>query len=122
MSYLRSFVIGSSFFVFIWFFLVVRNISSSIKNYTYDDYTLVAPIYLGMMNVLSLYIAHQFDLSLRMRYVVIGIISPLIVIIFARWMKTYNFTNAEWNKYSLMLIMQHFLIFNLIVYYLEKNI
>ncbi len=122
MSYLRSFIIGASFPVFILFFLSVRNIPDLIKNYTYEDYTIIAPVYLGLMNALSLYLATYFGLSLRMRYVLIGIISPLIVITVARSIRSYNYNRTEWNSYYLQLVIKHFLIFNIIVYNLEKNI
>ena len=122
MDYLRSFVIGSSFLVCVLFFFGVQNVAPNIKNYTYEDYTLVAPVYLGLMNAFSLYLAKKFSLSLRMRYIVIGIISPLIVISFARLSNSYNFTNDKWKTYYMKLIMKHFMIFNIIVYNLEKNI
>jgi hypothetical protein len=122
MRYLRSFVIGSSFPVFVIFFLVVMNISTNTKNYTYENYTLIAPIYLGVMNMLALYLANEFELSLRMRYIIIGIISPLVVIMFAYITHSYNFNGEEWRKYAATLVVQHFLIFNIIVYGLEKLI
>lgn len=122
MSALKSFVIGSSFPVFILFFLAVRNISNDTKNYSYDDYTIVAPIYLGTMNVISLYLSNYLNLSLRERYLLIGIISPIIVIVFGRLINSYNYTNEEWLKYSIRLIIKHFTIYNVIMYNLELNI
>jgi hypothetical protein len=57
-----------------------------------------------------------------MRYIIIGIISPLVVIIFAYMTHSYNFNGEEWRKYAVALVVQHFLIFNVIVYGLEKLI
>ena len=122
MSYLKSFVIGSSFPVFILFFIAVRKISNNIKNYKYEDYTLIAPLYLGLMNMISLYLTKYFNLNVRTRYLIIGIISPLIVITFARLNNSYNYDNTEWTRYSIYLMMKHFLIFNFIIYNIESSV
>jgi len=116
--YLKEFVIGSSYPVSLLFFLVVMNISD--KNYSYESYTLIAPVYLGLMNVLSAYLQNKFDLTLRERFYLIGIISPVIIVLFAYFYKAYPFTTTkQWLTYAIRLIIKHFLIFNLIVYNLE---
>jgi hypothetical protein len=114
--YLKSFVIGSSWFVFILFFLSVMKIKN--KNYSYELYTIIAPFYLGLMNMLSLYLANKYKLSLRQRFLLIGIISPLIVIIFAKLSNSYNYTSKKWYEYYVYIIVKHMLIFNIIIYYL----
>lgn len=119
-NYLQSFIVGSSFPVLFPFFAAVARLPSSIKNYTYEDYTLLAPLYLGLMNVLATYLGERFDLSPRQRYVLVGVISPLIVIAIAYSLRSYNYTQCEWIRYSLMLIVKHFLVFNVIVYSIEK--
>lgn len=116
-DYIKSFVIGSSFPVFLLFFLSVAKIQ---KNYTYENYSLIAPFYLGFMNVVSLYIARQWKLSLRQRFMVIGVISPLLVITFAFLTKAYTKTTGQWLAYATYLFAKHFFIFNIIVYHLEK--
>ena len=116
-GYLKSFIIGSSWPVIILFLIVVARLKN--KNYRYDTYSMIAPVYLGLMNMLSLYLARRYNLSLRMRYVVIGLISPLIVIAIGMSLGSYNFTCREWQLYSMRLIVKHFLIFNVIVYLLE---
>lgn len=119
MGYLKSFIIGSSWFVFVLFFISVMKISNKIKNYSYESYTIIAPLYLGLMNAFSLYLARTFNLTLRQRYILIGLISPIIVIIFARITNSYNFSPNQWYSYYLRITIKHFLIFNIIVYYLE---
>ncbi len=116
-EYLLAFIIGASWPVSLLFFLVATRIK---KNYRYDHYTFIAPVYLGAMNMLSLWIAKKFNLSLRMRYIVIGIISPLISLTFGITAKIYDKTPQEWFKYAIMLITKHFVIFNIIVYEIER--
>ncbi len=120
LEYLRAFVIGSSMLVFLPHFAAVANLDESKLNYTYKQYTFVAPLYYGIMNMISLYIATQFNLSKRVRYLLIGSISPLIVISFSYFMKTYDYEGQEWVNYGVGLFIKHFLIWNIIVYFLDK--
>lgn len=119
-NYLREFVIGASWPVFIFFFLGVLN--SKNINYTYGQYTLIAPPFLGLMNVFSKYLQNTYQLSRRGRYLLIGVLSPLIVSSIAFLLQTYNYTPQEWISYALRLIVFHFLIFNLIIYNLDLYI
>jgi hypothetical protein len=121
-DYLRAFVIGSSYLVFFPHFLAVGLADEKQLNYTYKQYTFVAPIYLGLMNMISLLVATTYNLSRRMRYVLIGSISPLIVSSFSYLFQTYNYSNERWIKYVIGLFMKHFLIFNIIIYSLDKYI
>lgn len=119
MNYLKSFIIGSSFPATFFLFQAVKNIPDSIKNYSFQDYTVIAPIYLGLANLLSLCLSKIFNLSLQTRFLLIGILSPLFVISIVRSNNSYNFTEEEWRQYYFRLITKHFMIFNLIIYNLE---
>lgn len=116
-KYLKSFVIGSSYLVFLPFITSVAQLTRKTKNYSYKTYSFIAPLYLGLMNALS----HMLSKSLEKRLLLIGIISPIIVMTFATLIKSYNLSNNKWNEYYIRLFMKHFLIYNVIVYFLEKN-
>jgi hypothetical protein len=120
MEYLRAFVIGSSFLVFLPHFIAVAGLDESRLNYTYKQYTFVAPLYYGVMNAISLYIALRLKLSDRQRYILIGVLSPLIVISFSYLFKTYDYQGPQWMTYGAGLFVKHFLIWNIIVYYLNR--
>jgi hypothetical protein len=120
MKYLRAFVIGSSFLVFLPHFIAVAGLDESKMNYTYKDYTFIAPVYYGVMNMISLFLSLQFQLSDRARYLLIGTLSPLIVISFSYLTKTYSYTDDEWLRYSIRLFFTHFLIWNVVIYTLNK--
>ena len=120
MEYVRAFVIGSSFPVFLPHFLTVANLDERNLNYTYKQYTFVAPLYYGLMNMLSLWLALQLKLSDRQRYLLIGTLSPLIVITFSYVFKTYDYEGNEWFTYGIGLFVKHFLIWNIIVYFLNR--
>jgi hypothetical protein len=122
MNYLRAFVIGSSFLVFLPHFIAVAGLDETKINYTYKQYTFVAPLYYGLMNMISLFLAIQLQLSDRFRYLIIGTISPLIVVSFSYLSKTYNYNNTEWLNYGVNLFIKHFLIWNVIIYLLNKYV
>lgn len=120
--YLRAFIIGSSFVVILPFISKVASLDEDDMNYTYQTYSFIAPLYLGIMNMISLYLADQFNLSLRERYLLIGTISPLIVASFAYLTGKYNFNQTEWISYAVRLWVKHFLTFNVVIFLIEKYI
>lgn len=107
MSNIKQFLIGSSYPITLFFFISVMNISDTIKNYSYQKYTIIAPLYIGLMNVIA------YNTS----YELISIISPLIVFIFAYYTKSYNFTKSEWLFYFFRLLFNHFVLF----YFILRN-
>jgi hypothetical protein len=122
-QYLRAFVIGSSFFVFIPYFIAVKSFDKKLVNYTYENYTLYAPIGLGLYNVLSLYIANKFNLTKRNRFFLISILAPTLVALTVYFLKAYNYTTLDqWFNHIWKLYLLYFVVFNLIVYYLDKHV
>lgn len=121
-DYLKSFVIGSSLPVFLHFFLSVQQIEKGTKNYTYAEYTIIAPIYLGLMNMLSLYLGTRFNWSLHKRLLVTSILSILIVNTATRLSNSYNFSDTEWLRYTVRVSLMHLFTFNIVLYGLEKNL
>jgi drug/metabolite transporter superfamily protein YnfA len=122
MEYLRAFVIGSSFLVFFPHFLAVAGLDERKLNYTYKQYTFVAPVYYGLLNMISLFIAISFGLSSRQRYLLVGSLSPLIVVAFSYSFQTYDYEGREWLTYGAGLFVKHFLIWNIVVFLLDKYV
>jgi len=114
-KYLKSFVIGSSYLVFFLFYFSVMDISPSIRNYTYEQYTMIAPIYLGMMNVIGNYLFQNHPY----RYLLTGIISGSIVAIFATLNNSYNFTKEKWIKYYFYILSKHIFTHYILIQSLE---
>jgi hypothetical protein len=119
-NYLRAFVIASSILVVLPHFIAVARIDETKMNYTYEQYTIIAPIYYGLMNMISLYLALLLNLSSRQRYLLIGTISPLFVIFFSYFTGAYIYDTNEWFKYGINLFIKHFLIWNVVVFTLDK--
>jgi hypothetical protein len=116
--YLKSFIIGSSFPSFILYFLAVRFTK---KNYHFEDYALICPLALGIDNMLSLYIAKKYNLSLRTRMLGSSIFFSLFVFIFDYYTNQYNITsNEDWLTLYLIIFSIYFIVFNFIIYNLER--
>lgn len=117
--YIRAFVIGSSVLVFLPYFIIVR--SSVNKTYSYDDYTFLAPFGLGFFNVLSLILANYLNLTKKYRFLLISIVAPTLVAIFIHVIQAYNYTNInQWLNHIWKLYLLYFIVFNFVVYYLDK--
>ena len=121
MEYLKAFIIGSSWIVVVQS-LYMAAYHRNKKNWCYQNYSLIAPLWFGIWNVISLVIADYFNLTLRMRYLVISIISYFIILSIAKGFNTYNYTQKEWNEYYIYMFIKYILTWNIIVYYIEKNI
>lgn len=121
-KYLRAFVIGSSCFVFFPYFFVVSQFRKGEINYTYRDYTFIAPLFLGLLNVTSLILAESFNLSCRFRFFMTSIVAPLFVTAFAMCFHCYNYkTVSDWGGYVLKLFFLYFFVWNVVVYTIENN-
>ena len=142
-NYLRSFVIGSCFFVVLPFFLAVDSASLKIakyipflklldpskRNYSYEQYSFIAPVFLGMANAVSLYIVKyfeaegiQYNVSSASRYLVLSLFVPTFVLWFSYTFGMYNYTSAEWMYYAALIYLAHFAVWNYLVAYLERNV
>lgn len=113
-EYLKAFIIGSCYPVFVLFFIGAQTIKD--KNYDYGLYTIFAPLYLGIMNMIGLYLSTIYDFDLTTRFFITGLLSGSIVAIFATVTKSYSFENqCSWFKYYMVLILHHVLTFSIIV-------
>ncbi len=118
MKYLKQFIIGSSYFGTLPFFYAAGKIKD--KAYSYYDYTLIAPIWLGLWNVISLIIATYFGLTLRTRCLMFTLITYSLSLIIVKSINGYKYTQKEWIKYYIRLFIKHFIMWNIVIYNLEK--
>ena len=121
MKYLKQFVVGSSYLVFLPFFYAVHNQQPK-KTYNYYDYTLLAPVWFGLWNIISLLLAEYFNLTMRQRYVLVSVLSSISVMMIATYMETYKFTKDEWTRYYLKIFIKYMLVWNIVIYNIEKYI
>ena len=120
MKYLREFAIGSSWLVVVQS-LYMAAYHRPNKNWSYEEYSLIAPVWFGLWNVFSLVIAEYFGLTMRMRFFVVSIMSYIAILAIAKGLKKYNFTQKQWNEYYSYMLIKYILTWNIIVYYIEKK-
>ena len=96
------------------------------KEYNYHSYfryTITAPIFFGLWNIISLIIAEYFGLTMRNRFIIISIISSISMMIFQYIYNIYNYKTRE--QYIILFInyfIAHMLVWNVVIYNLEKHI
>jgi hypothetical protein len=121
-EYLKSFVIGSSWLVFLPYFYIVSNFDPSQFNFDYKLYTYFAPAALGIMNLISLIIAEKYNITTKNRFLYTSIIAPTLVLITVIYFNIYNYTILDWFYHTINLYLLYFIVFNYIVYYLDKYV
>jgi hypothetical protein len=120
MKYLKQFLCGANILTILPFYLAVYY--SKDKNYGYFEYTLIAPFWFGLWNIISYIIAQKFNLTNNQRFIGISILTSLIVMITSTYFKTYNNTKKEWLIYYIGIFIKYMLIWNLIIRTLENNL
>jgi hypothetical protein len=121
-DYVKAFVIGSSYPVFIPFFYAVSQYDESMINYGYKSYTLIAPLFLGTLNVVGLYLANTYGLSRMKRFGLTGTLGALTVATTITVFKAYNFSTARWIQQYVSLIIVYIFVFCVIVNVLDMYI
>ena len=120
MRYLKQFLCGANIIVVFPYYLAVKY--SKDKNYDYFPYTLVAPFWFGLWNILSFIVAKRFNLSLTQRFLGVSIISAISVMCVSTYFNTYDNTKEEWIKYYIGILIKYLLVWNLIIRTLETHL
>jgi hypothetical protein len=82
------------------------------RNYSYETYSLVAPLYLGLINM-CFGPKHKLAASL---------FSAMFVLVAVRLLNLYRFqSQRDWNRYALTIFAMHFLAFFIITNYIEST-
>jgi hypothetical protein len=121
-GYLRAFVIGSSFFVFFLFFFFVSRFDPKKFHYPYKKYTLIAPLFLGIMNMVALWMERTWHLTRRMKYFVMSILAPICVLAFVYIANIYTYTRADWISHIISMFIVYSFICNVILYELDSRV
>lgn len=121
-EYLRAFVIGSSCFVFLPYFYIVSNFDKKHFNFDYKIYTYLAPVVLGLMNLISLILSKKFNISHNNRFLYASIIFPTLVLFAVIFFNIYNYNIYNWILHIINLYLLYFIVFNYIIYYLDKYV
>lgn len=126
MDYLRAFTIGTSGLVTLNHMSLLSLVDKNYYDYSSKVYSLVAPIYYGLMTMLALYFRKKYKLSLSTSLFIVSIISIVFVVSLNYFVSRHKYkpyseyTNKEWASYVINNGLRHLVNFNLIIYFLEK--
>ena len=122
MKYLKSFIVGSSLPVFFIFFrAVIKYKNENIINYSFDDYSIIAPLYFGLMTTIAMLISNK--IGLQKSLFIISLISSLFVMILIKTKKLYKFQEDKfWYRQYFRIFIAHLVVYNIIIYIILKNI
>tara|TARA_Y100000389_G_scaffold203857_1_gene253777 strand:+ start:863 stop:1681 length:819 start_codon:yes stop_codon:yes gene_type:complete len=122
-EYVLAFIVGSSILAYILWVLSLRKVDIDYYNFDGYLYFILVPVYIGIMNVLSLYFSKKYGISNITRLLVTSLISSLIVINLVYRLKLYNWKDKNKKKrYPLMSFIGHFLTYFIVIYVLENSI
>lgn len=124
-EYIKAFIIGSSWPVFVLFFYAVDQLND-VRNYSFKNYAFEAPVFFGLLNMFGLFISKEFDLLRTTRFLLTGMIGALIIAIVITVTHEYNFkTEQRWLEQYILLfiwyIFAFFIIVNTIDFYLSDT-
>ena len=115
-QYINSFIIGSSWPISIFMIMIVKKMMK--KKYNLVFYAVFIPFYMGIINMISLFIANRFNLSYEHQYYLTGLISAISMISIAFYNNTYDWEKMPKINYVIYLFVFH----NIIIQVIMKNV
>jgi signal transduction histidine kinase len=131
---IKGFVVGSSWPVFVLFFMGFYSYSynkkinenNCLSKYLNIDpyyfYTIMAPLYLGTMTSIAIYLHQNYDISIEKSFLIISLISAFITSLAITICSIYNFSDERLKEQYLRLIIYHLIIYNLVILTIYKLI
>ena len=120
MNYLKQFLSGANILVVLPHYISVKY--SKHKNYEFFQYSILAPLWYGLWNVMSYIVAKKLKIGIFYRFILVSAISSFAIMCISTYFRTYNFTKKQWMKYYIGIFIKYQLIWNLLVKNIEKNI
>ncbi len=109
MNNLKHFIIGSSLPVIALHYILVYY--NKKKKYSYFSYTILAPLYLGLVNVISHNVFKKMNIQ---NLLLLSLISANFVFAISYFTDKYDFNENEWLIYYFRLNILHFYLYNII--------
>ena len=101
MDLVKSFAIGSSAFVTLPRLIGNTYVPKEVRNYSYKEYSIVAPLYFGFMAVVANILRTQSNITLLTSIIIVYIIGSIATFPIIRFIPLYNFTPEKWRLYMI---------------------
>ena len=93
-----------------------KNMKILLKNIDpYYLYTIVAPIYFGIMSIIAIVISQVMKINIRLSYFIVSLISPVLVSLFIKLNNLYTFSNKRWIQQYIYLLLFHLFAYNVVI-------
>lgn len=123
---ITAFIVGSSIPASFIFFIGFHSLQDSINpvncidtylenNDMYYLYTLLAPVYIGVMSAIAVYISNRFNLTTYQAFTIIALISATLVSFLITFCKIYDWTSEEYANQYFMLFFYHAVLYIIII-------
>jgi hypothetical protein len=120
-----AFIIGASLPAFILFFTGFYALRDSYNPEnclthitgvdTYYAYTLIAPMYIGVMSAIAVYLSKTYNLTTHQAFTIIALISATIVSVAITYCEMYNWTPERLNYQYFKLFFYHAVLYIVII-------
>ena len=122
-EYLLAFTIASSFFSFFSFFYFVnKKINEGSLNTNYFNYTIIMPLWFGILNSLSVYLKKKFKLTDRTRFIIISLVGLSVLFFVLNTFQVYNYNEKQMINHVVGVSLFYFFIWNVVIQGIEKLI
>ena len=128
----KAFISGCCWPVFVPFFWGFKSLKSQYNNKNMEQllgnidpyflYTIVAPIYFGLMSIITVVISTFMKTNIRLSYFITSLISPILISLFIRLNDLYVFSDKRWIKQYILLLTFHSFAYNVIIANIYKFI
>ena len=126
MKYLKAFVIGSCAFLSLPNYYTIYNNPATFhhidRELKYYNMTIETPIRIGLWNVASLFISELFGLPSIVRFTGTAILHWILTIVYVKYNNLYSYSEQGWYGYYFRLLLYYIIMWNVIIYNLERLI
>jgi len=129
---IKAFLSGCCWPVFVPFFWGFNSLKPQYNNESmkkllgnndpYYLYTIIAPVYFGLMSVISILIAESLQINVRLSYFIMSLISPIFVSSLIKSNNVYTFSKNRWILQYLYLFLFHSFAYNVVMVNIYKFI
>jgi len=120
---LLDFIIGSSYIISFGFFIFVyKKINSHRLNINYYDYTLIMPLWFGILNVISGILQKKYNLTDITRYLMISIFGLVVILFILLNYNIYNYNRKDLYKHIINVSITYLIVWIVLINSIQKLI
>ena len=119
---LKAFLSGCCILISIPFFIGFKSFRNDLRYVSRDNflniyfmYSIICPLYFGIVSVIAYLISYYGKLDLYLTFLIVSIIAYIITAGVNNYFRIYNFSRERWFNYNLFLFIYYFIAFNVVI-------